>query len=117
MITAGSSTAWWDRFVHRPSHELAVVDPDGEDDNNLTGKVDVARALGATRLGELRRTGAVNNFSLIVVLDYELFDPGLIGKGAAVSETQVSAAGVSPADASTGCPCPSEPREEEALHF
>lgn len=34
------------RFVHRPSHELAVVDPDGEDDNNLTGKVDVARASG-----------------------------------------------------------------------
>ncbi|CAE8640948.1 unnamed protein product, partial [Polarella glacialis] len=45
------------RFVHRPSHELAIVDPDGEDINNLTGKVDV------------------------VVLDYELFDPGLIGKG------------------------------------
>ncbi|CAJ1398752.1 unnamed protein product [Effrenium voratum] len=44
------------KFVHRPSHELAVVDPDG-DENNLTGKVDVA------------------------VLDYELFDPGLLGKG------------------------------------
>ncbi|CAL1174098.1 unnamed protein product [Cladocopium goreaui] len=45
------------KFVHRPSHELAVVDPDGEDENNLTGRVDV------------------------VVLDYELFDPGFIGKG------------------------------------
>eukprot|EP00439_Symbiodinium_sp_Y106_P016660 s2521_g2.t1 len=45
------------KFVHRPSHELAVVDPDGADENNLTGRVDVA------------------------VLDYELFDPGLIGKG------------------------------------
>lgn len=45
------------KFVHRPSHELAVVDPDGPDENNLTGRVDVA------------------------VLDYELFDPGLIGKG------------------------------------
>lgn len=45
------------KFVHRPSNELAVVDPDGEDENNLTGKVDV------------------------VVLDYELFDPGFIGKG------------------------------------
>ena len=35
----------WLRFVHRPSHELAVVDPDGEDENNLTGKVDVVLAL------------------------------------------------------------------------
>ena len=33
------------RFVHRPSHELAVVDPDGADENNLTGRVDVAAAL------------------------------------------------------------------------
>jgi len=45
------------RFVHRPSHELAVVDPDGEDINNLTGRVDC------------------------VVVDHEFFDPGLIGKG------------------------------------
>mmetsp|Transcript_36140 Transcript_36140/g.93245 ORF Transcript_36140/g.93245 Transcript_36140/m.93245 type:complete len:1065 (-) Transcript_36140:47-3241(-) len=45
------------RFIHRPSHELAVVDPDGEDINNLTGRVDVA------------------------VFDHEFFDPGLIGKG------------------------------------
>lgn len=45
------------RFVHRPSQDLNIVDPDGEDINNLTGKVDV------------------------VVLDYELFDPGLLGKG------------------------------------
>eukprot|EP00931_Biecheleriopsis_adriatica_P084550 TRINITY_DN5843_c0_g1_i1.p1 TRINITY_DN5843_c0_g1~~TRINITY_DN5843_c0_g1_i1.p1 ORF type:complete len:1099 (-),score=230.09 TRINITY_DN5843_c0_g1_i1:243-3326(-) len=45
------------KFVHRPSHELAIVDPDGEETNNLTGRVDV------------------------VVLDQELFDPGLIGKG------------------------------------
>ena len=34
------------RFVHRPSNELAVVDPDGEDENNLTGKVDVVRSSG-----------------------------------------------------------------------
>lgn len=45
------------RFLHRPSHELAVVDPDGEDINNLTGRADCA------------------------VFDYEFFDPGLIGKG------------------------------------
>lgn len=45
------------KWIHRPSHDLAIVDPDGEDINNLTSKVDV------------------------VVLDYELFDPGLIGKG------------------------------------
>lgn len=45
------------RFIHRPTQDLAVVDPDGEDINNLTGRVDC------------------------VVLDYELFDPGLIGKG------------------------------------
>mmetsp|Transcript_136991 Transcript_136991/g.355848 ORF Transcript_136991/g.355848 Transcript_136991/m.355848 type:complete len:1062 (-) Transcript_136991:29-3214(-) len=45
------------RFIHRPSHELAIVDPDGEDINNLTGKVDC------------------------VVMDYEFFDPGLLGKG------------------------------------
>jgi len=45
------------RFLHRPSHELAVVDPDGEDINNLTGRVDC------------------------VVFDFEFFDAGLIGKG------------------------------------
>eukprot|EP00927_Polykrikos_kofoidii_P027016 TRINITY_DN23924_c0_g1_i1.p1 TRINITY_DN23924_c0_g1~~TRINITY_DN23924_c0_g1_i1.p1 ORF type:complete len:1084 (+),score=181.42 TRINITY_DN23924_c0_g1_i1:51-3254(+) len=45
------------RFIHRPSQDLAVVDPEGEDKNNLTGRVDV------------------------VVFDFELFDPGLIGKG------------------------------------
>jgi len=45
------------KFIHRPSHELAVVDPDGEDINNLTGRVDC------------------------VVFDYEFFDAGLIGKG------------------------------------
>lgn len=45
------------KFIHRPSQDLAVVDPDGEDINNMTGKAD------------------------IVVLDHELFDPGLLGKG------------------------------------
>ena len=45
------------RLIHRPFQDLAIVDPDGEDINNLTGKVD------------------------IVSLDHELFDPGLIGKG------------------------------------
>lgn len=45
------------KFIHRPSQDLAIVDPDGEDINNLTGRVDV------------------------VVLDQELFDPGLLGKG------------------------------------
>jgi hypothetical protein len=45
------------KFIHRPSQELAIVEPDGEDINNLVGKVDV------------------------VVFDYELFDPGLLGKG------------------------------------
>eukprot|EP00928_Gymnodinium_smaydae_P029943 TRINITY_DN22402_c0_g1_i3.p1 TRINITY_DN22402_c0_g1~~TRINITY_DN22402_c0_g1_i3.p1 ORF type:complete len:1147 (+),score=296.47 TRINITY_DN22402_c0_g1_i3:272-3442(+) len=45
------------RFVHRPSQELAVVGPESEDINNLTGRVDV------------------------VVFDFELFDPGLLGKG------------------------------------
>lgn len=45
------------RFIHRPTQELAIVDPEGEDINNLTGSVDV------------------------VVFDYELFDPGLLGRG------------------------------------
>lgn len=45
------------KFIHRPSQELAIVDPDGEDINNLTGKVD------------------------IVTIDFDLFDPGLLGKG------------------------------------
>lgn len=45
------------RFIHRPSHELAIVDPDGEDINNLTGRVDT------------------------IVIDHEFFDAGLIGKG------------------------------------
>lgn len=45
------------KFIHRPSSDLAVVDPDGEDINNLTQRVDV------------------------MVLDHDLFDPGLLGKG------------------------------------
>eukprot|EP00929_Paragymnodinium_shiwhaense_P029077 TRINITY_DN16753_c0_g1_i1.p1 TRINITY_DN16753_c0_g1~~TRINITY_DN16753_c0_g1_i1.p1 ORF type:complete len:878 (+),score=186.50 TRINITY_DN16753_c0_g1_i1:74-2707(+) len=45
------------RFVHRPSNELAVSDPDGKETNNLIGKADIA------------------------VFDYEMMDPGLIGKG------------------------------------
>jgi len=45
------------RLIHRPSHELNIVDPEGEDINNLTGKVDIA------------------------TIDYENFDAGLIGKG------------------------------------
>jgi len=45
------------RLIHRPSSELAIVDPDGEDINNLTGRVDVC------------------------VFDYEMFDPELLGKG------------------------------------
>jgi len=45
------------RFIHRPTQDLAIVDPDGEDINNLTGKVDC------------------------LVFEHELFDPGLLGKG------------------------------------
>lgn len=45
------------RVIHRITSELAVVDPDGEDINNLTGRVD------------------------LLTLDAELFDPGLLGKG------------------------------------
>mmetsp|Transcript_56860 Transcript_56860/g.124365 ORF Transcript_56860/g.124365 Transcript_56860/m.124365 type:complete len:1071 (+) Transcript_56860:202-3414(+) len=45
------------KWIHRPTQDLSIVDPDGEDINNLTGKVDC------------------------VVLDYELFDAGLLGKG------------------------------------
>ena len=45
-----AGAVWRPRFVHRPSHELAVVDPDGEDENNLTGKVDVVHSLDMLRI-------------------------------------------------------------------
>ena len=82
------------RFVHRPSHELALV-PD-EEENNLTGKVDVADAsehstspagVFFTKRKKDVPQKKVLSFQLLreVVLDYELFDPGLIGKGVGFS--------------------------------